>query len=128
MMIQTTTRPTFAAVYRAGATALALALALAACGDAPAADEESRRGWLGRLRESLSSSRQALTRELLPELVKGYLDRGDLSPEQLLQKLRPAQSSNLRGLSLGDQTLGEPMNGCGEPHFCCELGRGLPQG
>jgi fused signal recognition particle receptor len=33
--------------------------------DAPAADEENRRGWLGRLRESLSSSRQALTRELL---------------------------------------------------------------
>jgi fused signal recognition particle receptor len=33
--------------------------------EAPAADEEKRRGWLGRLRESLSSSRQALTRELL---------------------------------------------------------------
>ena len=33
--------------------------------DAPAADEEKRRGWLGRLRESLTSSRQALTRELL---------------------------------------------------------------
>jgi fused signal recognition particle receptor len=32
---------------------------------APAADEEKRRGWFGRLRESLSSSRQALTRELL---------------------------------------------------------------
>jgi fused signal recognition particle receptor len=29
------------------------------------ADEEKRRGWFGRLRESLSSSRQALTRELL---------------------------------------------------------------
>ena len=32
---------------------------------ASAADEEKRRGWFGRLRESLSSSRQALTRELL---------------------------------------------------------------
>jgi fused signal recognition particle receptor len=32
---------------------------------APAGDEEKRRGWFGRLRESLSSSRQALTRELL---------------------------------------------------------------
>ena len=32
---------------------------------APAADEERSRGWFGRLRESLSSSRQALTRELL---------------------------------------------------------------
>jgi fused signal recognition particle receptor len=34
-------------------------------GAAFAADEEKRRGWFGRLRESLSSSRQALTRELL---------------------------------------------------------------
>jgi fused signal recognition particle receptor len=33
--------------------------------DAPAEDEVSRRGWLGRLRESLSASRQALTRDLL---------------------------------------------------------------
>jgi fused signal recognition particle receptor len=33
--------------------------------DAPAEDEEGRRGWFGRLRESLSASRQALTRELL---------------------------------------------------------------
>ncbi|HEU4448805.1 MAG TPA: signal recognition particle-docking protein FtsY [Gaiellaceae bacterium] len=33
--------------------------------DAPAGDDEKRRGWFGRLRESLSSSRQALTRELL---------------------------------------------------------------
>jgi fused signal recognition particle receptor len=34
--------------------------------DAPAADDdERRRGWLGRLRDSLSSSRDALTRELL---------------------------------------------------------------
>ena len=32
---------------------------------APAADDEKRRGWFGRLRESLSSSRQALTRELI---------------------------------------------------------------
>ena len=32
---------------------------------APVADEEKSRGWFGRLRESLSSSRQALTRELL---------------------------------------------------------------
>ena len=32
--------------------------------DAPAEDEE-RRGWFGRLRNSLSASRQALTRELL---------------------------------------------------------------
>jgi fused signal recognition particle receptor len=30
-----------------------------------AADEEKRRGWFGRLRESLASSRQALTRELI---------------------------------------------------------------
>jgi len=33
--------------------------------DAPAEDEETQRGWFGRLRESLSASRQALTRELL---------------------------------------------------------------
>jgi fused signal recognition particle receptor len=33
--------------------------------DAPVEDEEDRRGWFGRLRESLSASRQALTRELL---------------------------------------------------------------
>ena len=33
--------------------------------DAPADEEEKRRGWFGRLRESLSASRQALTRELL---------------------------------------------------------------
>ncbi len=33
--------------------------------DAPAEDEEKRRGWFGRLRDSLSASRQALTRELL---------------------------------------------------------------
>lgn len=33
--------------------------------DAAGGDEESRRGWFGRLRESLTSSRQALTRELL---------------------------------------------------------------
>jgi fused signal recognition particle receptor len=33
--------------------------------DAPAEDEGTRRGWLGRLRESLSASRQALTRDLL---------------------------------------------------------------
>jgi fused signal recognition particle receptor len=33
--------------------------------DAPVEDEEKRRGWFGRLRESLSASRQALTRELL---------------------------------------------------------------
>ena len=33
--------------------------------DAPVEDEEKRRGWLGRLRESLSASRQALTRDLL---------------------------------------------------------------
>jgi len=33
--------------------------------DAPAADDEKRRGWFGRLRDSLSSSREALTRELL---------------------------------------------------------------
>ncbi|MGH3043285.1 MAG: signal recognition particle-docking protein FtsY [Gaiellaceae bacterium] len=32
---------------------------------APVGDEEKSRGWFGRLRESLSSSRQALTRELL---------------------------------------------------------------
>ena len=32
---------------------------------APAADEENRRGWFGRLRESLTASRQALQRELL---------------------------------------------------------------
>ena len=32
---------------------------------APAADEEKRRGWFGRLRESLTASRQALQRELL---------------------------------------------------------------
>jgi fused signal recognition particle receptor len=32
---------------------------------ASAADDEKRRGWFGRLRESLSSSRQALTRELI---------------------------------------------------------------
>src|SRR6185436_4948020 len=68
------------------------------------------------------------TSELLPELVEGHLDRGDLSPEQLLQKLRPTQSSDLCGLPLRDQALGEPMNGSSEPHFGCELGRGLPQG
>jgi fused signal recognition particle receptor len=33
--------------------------------DAPAEAEERQRGWFGRLRESLSASRQALTRELL---------------------------------------------------------------
>ena len=33
--------------------------------DAPVEDESKRRGWLGRLRESLSASRQALTRDLL---------------------------------------------------------------
>jgi fused signal recognition particle receptor len=33
--------------------------------DAPKEDEEKRRGWFGRLRESLTASRQALTRELL---------------------------------------------------------------
>jgi fused signal recognition particle receptor len=33
--------------------------------DAPAEDEVGRRGWLGRLRDSLSASRQALTRDLL---------------------------------------------------------------
>ena len=33
--------------------------------EAPAEEEEKRRGWFGRLRESLSASRQALTRELL---------------------------------------------------------------
>jgi fused signal recognition particle receptor len=33
--------------------------------DAPKEDEEQRRGWFGRLRESLTASRQALTRELL---------------------------------------------------------------
>ena len=33
--------------------------------DAPVEDESTRRGWLGRLRESLSASRQALTRDLL---------------------------------------------------------------
>jgi fused signal recognition particle receptor len=33
--------------------------------DAPVEDEMKRRGWLGRLRESLSASRQALTRDLL---------------------------------------------------------------
>jgi fused signal recognition particle receptor len=33
--------------------------------DGPAEAEEQQRGWLGRLRESLSASRQALTRELL---------------------------------------------------------------
>jgi fused signal recognition particle receptor len=33
--------------------------------EGPAGDEEKRRGWFGRLRDSLSSSRQALTRELL---------------------------------------------------------------
>jgi fused signal recognition particle receptor len=32
---------------------------------APAADDEKRRGWFGRLRDSLASSRQALQRELL---------------------------------------------------------------
>jgi fused signal recognition particle receptor len=32
---------------------------------APKEDEENRRGWFGRLRESLTASRQALTRELL---------------------------------------------------------------
>jgi fused signal recognition particle receptor len=32
---------------------------------APAADDEKGRGWFGRLRESLASSRQALTRELI---------------------------------------------------------------
>ncbi|MET1010034.1 MAG: signal recognition particle-docking protein FtsY [Gaiellaceae bacterium] len=33
--------------------------------DAPVEDDSKRRGWLGRLRESLSASRQALTRDLL---------------------------------------------------------------
>ena len=33
--------------------------------EAPAEDEDTRRGWLGRLRDSLSASRQALTRDLL---------------------------------------------------------------
>jgi fused signal recognition particle receptor len=33
--------------------------------DAPVEDEVTRRGWLGRLRDSLSASRQALTRDLL---------------------------------------------------------------
>ena len=33
--------------------------------NAAVADEEKRRGWFGRLRDSLSASRQALTRELL---------------------------------------------------------------
>jgi fused signal recognition particle receptor len=33
--------------------------------DAPVEDEGTRRGWLGRLRDSLSASRQALTRDLL---------------------------------------------------------------
>jgi fused signal recognition particle receptor len=33
--------------------------------DAPEEGEEKRRGWFGRLRESLTASRQALTRELL---------------------------------------------------------------
>jgi fused signal recognition particle receptor len=33
--------------------------------DAPKEDDERRRGWFGRLRESLTASRQALTRELL---------------------------------------------------------------
>jgi fused signal recognition particle receptor len=33
--------------------------------NASVADEEKRRGWFGRLRDSLSASRQALTRELL---------------------------------------------------------------
>ncbi len=33
--------------------------------EAPEEDEEGRRGWFGRLRESLTASRQALTRELL---------------------------------------------------------------
>ncbi len=33
--------------------------------EAPAEDDVKRRGWLGRLRESLSASRQALTRDLL---------------------------------------------------------------
>jgi fused signal recognition particle receptor len=33
--------------------------------DAPGEDEEKRRGWFGRLRDSLTASRQALTRELL---------------------------------------------------------------
>jgi fused signal recognition particle receptor len=33
--------------------------------DAPAEDEVESRGWLGRLRDSLSASRQALTRDLL---------------------------------------------------------------
>ena len=32
--------------------------------DEAAAEEGERRGWFGRLRESLSASRQALTREL----------------------------------------------------------------
>src|SRR5215210_9095426 len=78
--------------------------------------------------EALTTQRLLVTLELLTELVQGHLNGRDLSPEQLSQELRSAQAGDLGGLPLGDQALGVPMAGRGEPHLDGELGRCLPQG
>ena len=58
--------------------------------EAPA-EEEERRGWFGRLRESLSASRQALTRELL-------FDPGD---EEAWERIVELHDRLGRGLAQG---------------------------
>src|SRR3982750_410828 len=57
--------------------------------------------------EALTTQRLSVTR-ILPELLQRHLDGRDLSPEQLIQKLRPAHAGDLGGFPLRDHTLREP--------------------
>jgi fused signal recognition particle receptor len=105
--------------------------------DQPAEEEEGRRGWIGRLRDSLAGSRRALTQELFfdPadeeswERVEEALIRADVgvpATVEIVRRLEQREPASREDLLVAlQEVIGELMTVDGEPTFAVVTSPGV---
>jgi hypothetical protein len=66
--------------------------------------------------------------DLVRKLVWRHLAGRNFAPVELLQEFGPGQLGELRCLALGDDSLGVPLDRCGDAHLASELAGRQPKG